>query len=91
MTKAVPFIFICMLLLSSCGMDEQIMQEEETVYPALMEIPQGFPSVPEPEDNNFTKARWDLGKKLFFDKSLSSDGSISCASCHEPKLSLIHI
>lgn len=27
----------------------------------------------------------DLGKKLFFDPILSSDKSISCASCHQPK------
>ncbi len=25
-----------------------------------------------------------LGKKLFFDKRLSSDGSMSCATCHQP-------
>lgn len=25
-----------------------------------------------------------LGEKLFFDKSLSADGSISCATCHRP-------
>ena len=27
----------------------------------------------------------ELGEKLFFDKRLSKDGSISCASCHIPK------
>jgi len=26
-----------------------------------------------------------LGKKLFFDKSISEDGTISCASCHSPE------
>jgi len=26
----------------------------------------------------------ELGRKLFFDKRLSADGTISCASCHEP-------
>ncbi|MCP3687348.1 MAG: hypothetical protein GY784_02940 [Gammaproteobacteria bacterium] len=25
-----------------------------------------------------------LGKKLFFDENLSSDGNQSCASCHDP-------
>lgn len=25
-----------------------------------------------------------IGKKLFFDKRLSADGSLSCASCHQP-------
>jgi len=26
-----------------------------------------------------------LGKKLFFDTSISEDGSVSCASCHDPR------
>lgn len=31
-------------------------------------------------------ARAELGRKLFFDPILSSDGTISCASCHKPEL-----
>ncbi len=27
-----------------------------------------------------------LGKRLFFDRRLSRDGSVSCATCHDPKL-----
>lgn len=27
----------------------------------------------------------DLGKQLFFDKNLSNDGRMSCATCHEPE------
>lgn len=49
-------------------------------------IPKGFPDITFPEDNKFTKERWLLGKKLFFDKSLSLDSSISCSSCHQPVL-----
>jgi cytochrome c peroxidase len=37
-----------------------------------------------PENNAFSKERWVLGKKLFFDKRLSADSSISCGSCHKP-------
>lgn len=55
-------------------------------YPSLMEIPDGFPEIEFPEDNTFTQARWELGKKLFYDPVMSSDGSISCASCHNPAL-----
>jgi len=61
--------------------------EVEPLYiPDLMEIPKGFPEVIAPEGNEFTQARWDLGKKLFFDPVLSADSSISCASCHHPQL-----
>ncbi len=31
------------------------------------------------------KARAELGKRLFFDKRVSGDAAISCATCHEPK------
>ena len=34
-----------------------------------------------------TDEKVELGKKLFFDKLLSSNGSRSCASCHHPSLS----
>lgn len=52
----------------------------------IMEVPQGFPLVEHPEGNEYTLERWELGKKLFYDPILSKDGSISCASCHDPAL-----
>lgn len=36
-----------------------------------------------PEDNAMTAARVKLGKKLYFDKRLSKDGTVSCATCHD--------
>jgi cytochrome c peroxidase len=39
-----------------------------------------------PPENPMTLARWELGKKLYFDPILSSDGMVSCASCHSPEL-----
>lgn len=54
--------------------------------PALMEIPEGFPPVEFPEGNEFTQARWELGKKLFYDPVLSVDSSLSCGSCHKQEL-----
>jgi cytochrome c peroxidase len=41
---------------------------------------------PYPEDNRPTEARITLGKALFFDPRLSGDGSISCATCHNPAM-----
>jgi cytochrome c peroxidase len=37
-----------------------------------------------PEDNPLTRAKIELGRQLYFDPRLSSDASISCASCHGP-------
>ena len=48
-------------------------------------VPVHFPSVPHPEDNLPSEARRQLGEKLFFERALSKDGSVSCASCHLPE------
>lgn len=45
----------------------------------------GLPPLVAPADNHPTNAKIALGKSLFFDKHLSEDGTISCASCHQPK------
>ncbi len=50
-----------------------------------IEIPFGFPEIIVPEDNPLSEAKIELGKKLFFEKLLSRDSSISCATCHNPK------
>jgi cytochrome c peroxidase len=47
-------------------------------------LPLGLPAIPWPEDNPYSPARADLGKILFFDGRLSSNGIVSCAFCHEP-------
>jgi cytochrome c peroxidase len=44
-----------------------------------------FKSVPEPKNNPQTPDKIELGKKLFFDRRLSGDGTMSCASCHIPE------
>ena len=38
-----------------------------------------------PKDNQLTAEKVELGRRLFFEKALSADGSVSCATCHEPK------
>ena len=37
-----------------------------------------------PTDNPVTRSKVLLGKRLFFDKRLSKDKTVSCASCHDP-------
>ena len=38
-----------------------------------------------PEDNPLTRDKVELGRQLFFDKRLSKDNTIACASCHLAK------
>jgi cytochrome c peroxidase len=43
-----------------------------------------LPAVTVPVNNPQTDAKIRLGRQLYFDTRLSSDNSISCASCHKP-------
>ena len=44
--------------------------------------PAGLPPIPWPEDNPYSQEKAELGRLLYFDKRLSSDQTVSCASCH---------
>lgn len=56
--------------------------------PLDVELPMGLNvgKIPEKplEENPLTKAKIELGRQLYFDTRLSSDNTISCASCHHP-------
>ena len=41
--------------------------------------------LPAPATNPLTRAKVTLGRKLFFSKQLSRDGSLACATCHDPQ------
>jgi cytochrome c peroxidase len=48
-------------------------------------VPLGLLPIQWPVENPYSKAKADLGKLLYFDKRLSADSSLSCATCHHPK------
>jgi cytochrome c peroxidase len=48
-------------------------------------VPAGLPPVPWPANNPYSAAKVALGRYLYFDKRLSADGTISCATCHDPR------
>jgi cytochrome c peroxidase len=51
-----------------------------------LKVPLGLDThVPVPGDNPLTEETVALGRKLFFDKRLSKDNSLACATCHDPK------
>lgn len=47
--------------------------------------PLGLPAVPVPADNPPTVAKVLLGRKLFYDRRLSLNDTMSCAMCHVPE------
>ncbi len=53
---------------------------------AAIAIPLGLDLyLPVPEDNPLTTEKIELGRRLFFDRRLSRDNSVSCSSCHDPE------
>jgi len=42
-------------------------------------------AIPVPASNPQTPEKIELGKKLFFDRRLSGDGTMSCSTCHDPE------
>jgi cytochrome c peroxidase len=47
--------------------------------------PLGLKKPPIPDNNPMTLEKVELGKMLYFDKRVSKDGTVSCATCHDPK------
>jgi len=45
-------------------------------------LPPGFPVPRVPPDNPMSEAKFQLGRRLFYDQRLSANGHQSCASCH---------
>jgi cytochrome c peroxidase len=53
---------------------------------AAVTVPLGLDLyLPAPEDNPLTAKKIELGRRLFFDRRLSRDGSVSCSTCHDPE------
>jgi len=51
--------------------------------PYALAVPAGFPTPVIPADNPLTNEGVALGRRLFYDKTLSSTGTMSCGSCHQ--------
>ncbi len=55
-----------------------------TQQPATTQAMLGLPAMTMPTDNPLTAEKIALGKKLFFDRRLSLNDTMSCAMCHIP-------
>ena len=49
-------------------------------------VPLGLLPVQWPKANPYSPAKWELGRALYYDPRLSADGTVSCATCHSPKM-----
>jgi cytochrome c peroxidase len=58
---------------------------ETDLLAVLSKPPLGLPEIPIPQDNPVTADKVQLGRKLFFDRRLSANNTVSCAMCHIPE------
>ena len=49
-----------------------------------LHLPTGVLEPDIPKQNPLTPAKVELGRRLYFEKRLSADGTVSCATCHDP-------
>lgn len=78
-------LFLLFFLLVSLSYATTESLRQQALKHGLKPIPENFQTLLEVLDQNsstLSKAKIILGKKLFFDKNLSQDRDISCASCH---------
>jgi cytochrome c peroxidase len=50
-----------------------------------LNLPKGLQPIMAPPSNPLTKGKFELGKQLYFDPRVSLDGTVSCATCHNPE------
>jgi cytochrome c peroxidase len=79
-TRAALPLAICLCVLA-CTKDGSISNSTRlNILIPKQSIP---PTIPEPPDNLTTKEGVALGRFLFYDSILSTDYTLSCASCHQ--------
>jgi cytochrome c peroxidase len=87
------FAIAGVVILVSCGRtghrDPSVVSSQRVKplgAPLDLTAPLGLPPVPLQRDNPMTVRTVALGRSLFYDRRLSRDNTVSCASCHNPLL-----
>lgn len=85
--RFLPLLFTAALL-GGCSKPKPAPVSEKPIGKAVnIPAPLGLPPVPVPQGNPPTLETIALGRRLFYETKLSGDGTLSCASCHNPQTS----
>jgi cytochrome c peroxidase len=81
--RRLPIILTVLIMMVGC---QKTKPPQAGSYKLV--LPLGLDSAAQyiPADNPLTAAKIELGRKLFFDARLSLDGTVACATCHNPSL-----
>lgn len=77
--KPPGFVAAACMLLAACGADEGQPAGDPTWD---WQLPDHFAAPLDPDDNRMSEAKFQLGRRLFYDTRLSYNQTQSCASCH---------
>lgn len=86
MFKKIGFALLLLGSIAACKKD--VIQQNPVMHitPAPLQIPPGFAPPYLPADNPQTKEGIYLGRRLFYEKRLSGDNTMSCGTCHMQEL-----
>ena len=81
--RLTQFIALFVLILAVTALMQKCRKKPPEKFE--LKIPLGLDAETQyiPEDNPLTAEKIELGRKLYFDKRLSADNSVSCATCHK--------
>jgi len=80
-------LLVLTCLLTSCAKKKEAEASAHPLGPPFqIKVPLGLPPLNIPPDNPPTAETIALGRKLFYDTTLSSHNTLSCASCHSPSM-----
>ncbi len=79
------WILLVLFALSSCKIEDEVaMPTPEEVF--LIGAPSYYGSFTIPSDNPMDREVVELGRFLFYEKTISADSTVSCGSCHQQSL-----
>ena len=85
-TKYILLLVFCLLI--SCSSDDS---EDYQNIPINYQVPSNFPPLAyNMYTNPLTEKGFELGKKIFYDGRLASDGVVSCGFCHIQENAFTH-
>lgn len=82
--KFIAMVFIAIMLMMNVACDNRVNEPDNDSNNdgSYLTVPKHFPEPKFPEDNSYSDAKFELGRYLFYDPSMSPDGSIrSCSHC----------
>lgn len=87
MAKRILFLLLVAIAIFACSRPKNSEPRARPIGAVVaVNAPLGLPPLLIPADNPLTAEGIALGRRLYFEKQLSSDNTFSCGSCHSPHI-----